>query len=688
MKLYSLIPLVLIAPCAMATDALLDDIEHITITSQRIDRTPLGVSSNITVFDEETIRSLNISNLDELLNFVPNFSMQAITGDYAYIQVRGLPRNYEQSTLSVFIDGVPYSSLYGLNLPMNNIASVEVIKGPQGNLFGRNTRDGIIVINSKKPTDDISGMAKVGFAELGQTSVKGDVSGALISDKLWLNLGGNWTKRDGTVNNTQLNSEVDPINEYATYAKLYFEADNLSARLSLNYDEKDNGLAPYVVAQPPLDNGDDLEIGLNIENEFKQTNIGYALSLDWQINHWTLSSITSHLEIDTKAVFDADYSDQPYGSYHSSIHEKDLYQEFKATYQSPNSDIDWLLGASYNRNRQNNANDYPLFAMTTRAKLERTNHLAYVDLNWQLNDVLQVQVGTRYFNEDVSADTHYANMSHPVPSVETSAKTQQSDDRFLSKAAINYQFIDNQRLYFSYGQGYLSAGTSWLMEYTDDIGIRHGMGLDYKPELSNNFELGYKADFDELATSLELSIFNTELKDYQHFHATVFGFSRVTNIDTVKSQGAELNLTSRILDSVTWQMSAGYNNAHVESLNTRHSNLDISKTDKIPMTPRYSVANSLMFSNQISSDIQLDASISWQHSGDLYFDFKETQKQSASNVFNANLSLNFQEAWTASLWVNNLTDQRVQQFRIVMPGSTLANYITPRQVGVTFARSF
>ncbi len=688
MKLYTLISLALVVPSTMAADAVLQDIERISITSQRIEKSPLEVSSNIRVFDEQMIKSLNINNLDELLNYVPNFNMQAITGDYAYIQVRGLPRNYEQSTLSVFIDGVPYSSLYGLNLPMNNVASVEVIRGPQGNLFGRNTRDGIIVINTKQPTNDLSGLAEIGIAELGQNSVKGDVSGALISDSLWFNVGGSWTEREGTVKNTLLNADVDPINEYATYVKLYFEADSVSAKLSLTYDEKDNGLAPYVVADPPLDDGDDLAIGLNVDNEFKQTNTGYALSLDWQVNHWTMSSITSYLDVDTKAVFDADYSDQPYGSYHSRIHEKDLYQEFRATSQRHDSDFDWLMGVSYNQNKQDNGNDYPLLAMYTLAKVERTNHLAYIDLSWQLSDAVGLQFGTRYFNEDVSSDTRYTNPGYPVPSVETYAKTKQSDSRFLSKAAINYQFIDDQRFYLSFGQGYLSAGTSWLMEYLDDAGVRHGRGLDYKPELSNNIELGYKADFNDLATRVELSVFNTELKDYQHFHASVFGFSRVTNIDSVISQGAEFNVTSVVFDSLTWQMSAGYNNAKIDSIDNNHSTLDISENDNIPMTPRYSVANSLLFSTDLAASLQLNASISWQYAGAVYFDFKETQEQSASNVFNASVSMRYQDDWSASLWVNNFTDQRVQQFRIVMPGSQLANYITPRQMGVTIARTF
>ena len=156
---------------AIAEELPKSEMELITVTSQRIEKSPLEVSSNITIFDEETIKALNLTSLSELLALIPNFSMQSITGDYDYIQVRGMPRNYEQSTLSVFIDGVPYSSLYGLNIPLLNISSVEVIKGPQGNLFGRNTRDGIIVINTKNATNEVSGFAELGLAELNQKSL-------------------------------------------------------------------------------------------------------------------------------------------------------------------------------------------------------------------------------------------------------------------------------------------------------------------------------------------------------------------------------------------------------------------------------------------------------------------------------------------------------------------------------------
>lgn len=673
---------------AIAEELPKSEMELITVTSQRIEKSPLEVSSNITIFDEETIKSLNLTSLSELLALIPNFSMQSITGDYDYIQVRGMPRNYEQSTLSVFIDGVPYSSLYGLNIPLLNISSVEVIKGPQGNLFGRNTRDGIIVINTKNATNEVSGFAELSLAELNQKSLKASLNAAIKEDVLWFSIGGNVLQRDGTVKNTLLKNDVDPIDEHSSYAKLNWQLNDFNGQIKFNYEKKDNGLAPYVITEPPLKDGDPLEIALNIENKFKQKNTGISVDLNWDINTWKVSSITSYAKVNTAAEFDADYSDLPLGSYHSQIDEKDIYQEFRLTSHDIHSQLSWLIGASYNKNEQNNSNQYPLFSMETDVKLERENYLAYLDLIWQINQQWQLQAGTRYFDEEVTSTSIYTNPTYPVPNPITQGFTSHKDARFLSKAALNYQFSPEQRIYMSYGEGYLSAGTSWLMEYIDDSGMRQGTGTPYSPELSKNIEFGYKTNLSTYATQLELSVFDSQLHDYQYYYLTPFGFSRVTSIDEVTSQGIEFSISSQFTESLSWQMNVGINDAQVTSIGTQENDLDISKGDNIPLTPRFSVSNTLLYSFQLNTDWIIDANITWQHNDAIYFDFNKQQQQGTSNIFNTSLSFNYQQNWLMTIWANNLTDQRVQQFRIAMPGNDLANYITPRQIGLNIARYF
>ncbi len=671
--------LALISTTAMAQA----DIETITVTSQRIAKPAYDVASNIQVFDKHDIDALNTDTLNELINLIPNFNMQSITGDYGYIQVRGMPRNFEQSTLSVFIDGVPHSSLYGLNLPLHDIDSIEVIRGAQGNLYGRNSRDGVIVINTKKPSSETQINATVSRGQQGLTSGHVLVSTELLPNSLQIKAGAELLKQDGSVFNPLLGVDVDPKNEKNAFVKFYWQHNNFSADLLYNQSKKDNGLAPYVDVNTVVKDGDKLEVALNESNVFIQDISQTALQINYQAPSYALHSITSISNTDTSAEFDADYSAQPFGNYLNRIDEKDIYQEFRASVE--NNNMQWLFGLSFNKNEQDNNNQYPLFATQAFAQIERTNQLAYIDLSWQPTNKVTLQFGTRYFDEEVIANTQYINPTMPFPSTDTKGSVTQTDSRLLSKAAAHYKFNQSHNLYMSAGEGYLSAGTSWLGESIDmTTAMRLGTGTNYAPEFSQNLEVGYKGDFSNLNSQLELSVFNTEINDYQYFHLSPFGINQVTTVESVISQGVEAVWSCQLSQQLQWQLSAGKNNAHIDAIGTQQdANLNISVNDTVPFTPEHTVSNMLNYTTQTANNWQIDFNLTWLHVGEQQFDFNKLHSQSSYNQFDANIQIRFNEHWQAQIWGKNLTDKRAQQFMIAMPGAQLANYIQPKQIGIT-----
>lgn len=662
-----------------------DDIETIRVTSQRIIKPAYDVASNIQVFNKQDIDALNVDTLSELVSLIPNFNMQSITGDYSYIQVRGMPRNFEQSTLSVFIDGVPHSSLYGLNLPLYDIHSIEVIKGPQGNLYGRNSRDGVIVINTKKPADNTEINAAISKGQQGLSSGHVVASTELLPESLHVKAGVELFKQDGSVFNPLLGVDVDPRDERNAFVKLYWQQDNLSADLLYSQSKKDNGLAPYVDVTTVVKDGDKLEIELNEANLFTQKIAQTALHINYQTQAFSVHSITSVNNTDTDAEFDADYSSLPYGNYLTRIDEKDFYQEFRASIDDKK--MQWLFGLSFNKNKQDNNNNYPLLATQALAKIERKNQLAYVDVNWQPTDKINLQLGTRYFDEEVTAKTQYINPAIPMPDINTYGEVTQSDNRFLSKAAAHYRLDENQNLYVSFGEGYLSAGTSWLGEEIDmTTASRLGTGTNYGAELSRNLELGYKGDFSDINSQLEISVFNTEISDYQHFHLSPFGINQVTTVESVISQGVEVMWASQLSQQLQWQLSAGKRNAHIDKIGGQPDpGLNISVNDKVPFTPNHSVTNTINYSTLVANNWQVDLNLTWLHVGEQQFDFDGLHAQASYNQFDANLMVKFNANWQAQLWAKNLTDKRAQQFMITMPGAQLANYIQQKQIGLTIS---
>lgn len=663
-------------------------IEKIEVRAERIVKGSLDVSSNVHVFNADDISKLNVDSLDELIKLVPNFNMQALTGDYSYFQVRGLPRNYEQPTLNVYIDGVPHSSLYGLNIPLYNIDTVEFIKGPQGNYFGKNTRDGVILINTKQLIDDTQLNISLSQAELDHKQLKFNLD-TLISDRyLSVSAGGVATQQEGTVYNSLLDNYVDPIDEYEAYAKLNFIKDELSASLIYSQLEKSNGLAPYISSERPLEDGSDLTIKLDEENSFEQQQKQWALTIGWEQDNYSVKSISSYTQTESAAQFDADFSSLPYGQYLTNINEKDAYQEITASILSEKQN--WIFGLSFNNNIQKGQNKYPLLLTSVLADIERTTSLAYFDVNWQLFDHTVLQFGTRYFKEDITAITEYENPTIATPSVKTQGLHSQSDSRFLSKAALNYQLTDHQHIYFSYGEGYLSAGSSWLNESIDVTTLsRTGTGTNYQPELSSNYEFGYKADLHSLNSHFEITWFNTTVDGYQHFELSPFGISEVIEVDKVQSQGFDFIWFSYLTEQLTWQITAGKHNAHIQNCDACGSNkTGIQVNDSVPYTPTHNINNTLNFTQVISDSMLFDISFVWLHVGEMPLDFAGNYHQPSYNQYDVNLTFSYEQNWKLSLWGKNITDKRAQQFMISMPGGQLASYIKPKQLGLTLSYQF
>ena len=383
----------------------------IVVTAQRIEKSKLEVASNLTYIDSDTIEDLNLKSLSDLISIIPNVSMQSVMGDYDYIQMRGMPRNGEQASVGVYIDGVPYSSLYGLNLDLNSVESVEVLRGPQANLFGKNSRDGVILINTKKGGDELAGQLSVGMGNVGRKSLEAQLSGPLIKDKLSFNFSGKMFKRDGFVHNNILDDSVDEADEKSTRINLdWVVNDRVTVSITNHHVRKDNGTYPYVDGAKKFDKGDRLTTDLDTDNMLKQKINNLSVVLNWQINDtWSFGSITSLDKTNTFGRFDADLSSLAYGHYDSWIDEKEIYQEFRLASTHGQGDIDYLFGLSFNKSKDTFNNEYLLFGEAIDGKATRDTLIGYGDITWHLPQDWKLQSGARWVHEKNEVIANFPN---------------------------------------------------------------------------------------------------------------------------------------------------------------------------------------------------------------------------------------------------------------------------------------
>lgn len=669
------------------------ELEKVVVTSQRVERDAKDIPLNIDIIDEKKIKNLGAETISDLIKIIPNVSLQDILGDYTYFQVRGMPRNGKQSNFPVYVDGVPYTSLYGLNMSFLDVERVEVIRGPQGNLYGANARDGLLSITTRLPGMEPEGRIQLSSGNYDYRKFQFSGSSPIIEDVLFANLAIEQRKRDGFVENTFLNTAVDDQDDLSLRAGLYWEPnDTLNARLNLDGGKRKGGVYNYVPGSPRLDAGDDLKTAFNDEHLLDQKFGGGSFSIDWAFNpDWKLSSVSGLRKVDTFARFDADLSTLPYGYYDTWLDETDFFQELRLSSDPGSHAVDWLFGLSYFKNKDENRNQYPQFMNQVKGVINTDIYTAYSNAIWRFAPQWKLEAGLRYTYEDFNMDSHFLNPSLPVPSAETEGSISNSFSNWLPKAAISYDIDSNHTVYASYGEGMLSGGATWMQEDTSAAGIRKGHGVAYQPELSRSFELGYKAFLPESRSSVNVSLYQMDIEDYQHSYADPLFMTRITSIDRVRSKGAEASLSTWLTDNLTTTLSVGFNDARIDKLDSVKDTAalaSVNKGDRIPNAPKYNASAQLNHVMPLNNRWEMKNNLSFNYFGETTFDFAGQMKQGSYGVVNLSTELEYSDMLSVRFWANNLLDERYQIYSINMGESELASYGNPRTFGIDLISRF
>lgn len=665
----------------------------VTVTSQRVERDALDVPSNLSVIDEQQIRDLRAETVSDVVRILPNVNLQDIPGDYNYFQIRGLPRNIEQSNLPVYVDGVPYTSLYGLNISLMDVEQLELIRGPQGNLFGANARDGVLSVTTRMPSDEAEGRVQLSTGNHRYNKVMFAGSTPLVTGEWYGSLSVQHRQHDGSVHNSHLDKPVDPLDEQTARAALYWEPDDrFNARFSLDATDKDGGTYNYVPGTPALDKGDDLTTAFDEDQMLSQKIRGGSLSMDWQFQpDWTLSSVTGLRKVDTFARFDTDLGMLPYGYYDTWLNEKDTFQELRLSSTPHQGAVDWLFGVSYFNNQDKNRNQYPLGMSQVDGQVERDTYTAYSNGVWRFAPAWTLEAGLRYTHETLTLDSRFDNPALPLPTAVTQGRVDEDYREWLPKAALSYALSDQQRLYMSYGKGMLSGGATWMQEHTSAMGERSGHGILYAPELSTNVELGYKAYLPDSRSTLSLTLYQMDVEDYQHAYPDASFQTRISSVDRVRSQGVEASFSTWLMDNLQAAFSFGYNDAQVDQIDgmTGATALtSIKEGDRVPNAPEHNASIQLNHSMPVSDQWRMRSNLIASYYGETTFDFGGELKQGSYGVLDLNTSFDYSDSLSVRLWAKNVTDERYQVFRMNLGTSDIASYGQPRTVGIDLISRF
>ncbi len=667
-----------------------NDIEVIQVTSRHRKESIQNVPIAITAFSEQEIEDMGIERASDFIAMTPNMSMvETQNAGTSFITIRGLSqvRNGE-SPIAVSVDGVLQISPNQFNQELFDISQIEVLKGPQGALYGRNAIGGAINITTRMPTEDTMGYIETDIGNGGLKSVTGAVSGALTENFLY-RLTASKKDFDGLIDNVYLNQKVDfQENSNIRGRFIWNISDSFSADIRLAKGKTEGGAVNYVF-QPlfGINDADDTSVKIESNNlGYNERDVkSYALKLDWQLDKMNVSFVTAKDSVEEILGGDqfpysrANSSNSPFGenildgtqtqyldvdstSYElrfTSNDDQDLrwiagvYHLATERYLSTTTGLDLGLGLPVITTEPLGLNSISPTLTFNADDNDNKAYAAFVQLNYRINKDNDLSVAGRY-DVDEREQTNKA----PVEFDSNFGQVREAEfKKFQPKISYTYTGIDNYSLYATFSQGFRSGGfnQNGVGEQATLIGVG-GVSDLYKAEETTNYETGLKALFPKQATRFNASIFNTTI-DNQHYFLFVgaLGAQVLTNVDEVKLIGGELDFKTSLTQNVDLYGGLGITDSEIEdfALNTA----DIG--NKAPYVPKYTVNLGVQYNAEWISGWQTMITLDVERIGEQYWDTSNSSARGNVDLANMRIGFNSDDGqWNVNLWAKNLFDEQ------------------------------
>lgn len=496
------------------TGAAVRSLEEVIVTAQRRAEALEDVPMSISVVSAAEIEEAGITNIHDIgqvaagvqVNWAGAFTQPAIRG------VTSLTNGYGENNVAVYVDGFYDSSTVAINQDLANLESIQVLKGPQGALYGRNATGGAILINTLAPSDTLTGMAELTYARWDDKRFKGYLSGP-ISDIFSFSLAGYYRESDGHLEFADpalfapnpaspampTSDSPAPIDQRSVRAKLQAKfSDSFTATLGYNYSYSDvvNGnlyttyayRPTFIPAAPPTG-----QVAYNYETVQRAEVNNGTLKLEWETGIGTLTSYTGYTTIRNPLRFDFDgtYADLTYST---SKWETETFQQTVDFAITSVDRLDLIIGASYIDDDTHVAPDGlatnygpgRVPATITDEGIVARAWAAYIDGTFRVTDRLSVSAGGRYTDEEKEA--YYGQTVVALGTCTSFCPTVKDlqFDRFTPRASISYALAPETNIYVSYSEGFRSGTLSLSGAASPEL------WLPVKPEIVDAYELGFK----------------------------------------------------------------------------------------------------------------------------------------------------------------------------------------------------
>jgi len=652
-----------------------NQLDEVVVTAEKKEELLQKIPASITALNAKQINAFGLWNTKEITGIIPNL-YSADPGDNRDVNsVRGIATSSYDPTVATYIDGVNQFSLDTYIPTLFDVERIEVLRGPQGTLYGRNAMGGVINIITKQPNNASSGFADISVGNYNQQRITAGFKTPLIKDKLFFGASILSNKRDGYYTNEFTQSSYDNQNGLSgNYFLKYIVSSCWDINLNFKQLANENqGPFPLVFGTEEALNNP-YRLNQNSITTMKDKTSNSSLTIRYTGSGFNFSSQTAYQQnyrYYTNPI-DGDFSPidaisviNNYGSKWNN--NKVLTQDFKFTSApSSNSKLKWTAGAFlfYQDAPVKQATRFgidanlmmigdSLFSIINTSTTLKKGFAIYGQATYALSDKLNMSFGLRndYENQTQSILGEYQRDPSPELYTTTSDTLGRTNFNALSpKLSLDYQVNNNSLWYGSYSKGFRAGGLSPLSSDPSQPPL-----VGYLPEYSNNFETGIKNNWLSNKLILNIALFYTKVTDAQVPSLILPDAITITkNTGQLSSKGVEAELMFIPTKGVLLQYAFGTTSASYDKLEIASQGASVNLAGKRPIfTPSSTSLLAAQYSFPVSSELQIMLRGEWKYIGTTYFDLANNIQQSPYHLLNAKLGMEYKRT-ALSFWAKNL----------------------------------
>ena len=674
-------------------------LEEIVVTARKRTESVQDIPESITVFSDFRIEDAGITRIKDVADLTPNLVVrQSYRLGVVNLSARGLATPQQgDSPVVVNFDGVQAPAQDFINQDLFDIERIEVLKGPQGALYGAGAIGGAINVITKRPTNEVDAFTKLALGNENARRLAAGISGPIAQDRVFYRLAGVVQDRDGYIRNSLTGDPLDFLDETVLRGGLFVTLDRLNIDLRASVTDTGAG-ASYYEAMPLLPDpvpeidqlfggplgrlGSDVASGKfenhsNIQTEEERDITTASARVEYELDGGgTFTSISGFNDSRQYDYGDLDF--QPADVLHQDVRfdVKVFNQEFRYA-SDPNRRFRWVGGVFFQDREvfnqvlvvlgdfsvgprsiaESQAQPENLVVTDTRDIIESQATGVFLSTNYDITGQLELNAAARW--DQVDVDTRFVGEDPNLINLPNASAARQFDE-FQPKLNLAYALNEDTTVYGDLARGFRTGVPNPTSAFAG------GLPRFIEPEVADTLEVGVKSTFFNDRASLNAAVFSSSVENRHHYFYGA-ALQSMTTYDEAEIRGVEVDFEGLLTDHLRFSASLGVMNAEITSDEiTEYLNFTTgvvalvvnNRGNTLPDTPQTSYNLALTYERPVFDGTSFFGRVAYSFVDEMYFDTENyIRNLGASSYLDARLGLR-NDRWDAVVYGNNLTDER------------------------------